>query len=87
MIIARSWKIYFSWVFRSDRTFVAQCVFSLICVLFLVLFFSGIITLMVMVGNLAALLFTSGGILHLVCICMSNTVPSSRHSRYFLVIY
>lgn len=35
--------------------------------LFLLLFFSGVITLMVMVGNLCALLFTSGGILHLVC--------------------
>ena len=31
---------------------------------------------MVMVGNLCALLFTSGGILHLVCMQLSQIVPS-----------
>ena len=45
-------------------------------ILFVLLFFSGIITLMVMVGNLCALLFTSGGILHLVCMQLSQIVPS-----------
>ena len=49
---------------------------QVLVILFLLLFFSGIITLMVMVGNLCALLFTSGAILHLVCMQLSQIVPS-----------
>ena len=49
------------------------------------LFFSGIITLMVMVGNLCALLFTSGGILHLVCMQLSQVVPSFTFNIAFVL--
>lgn len=60
-------------VFLADKALppIVQVIF--IC-FFCCFFFSGIITLMVMVGNLCALLFTSGGILHLVCMHLSLIV-------------
>ena len=53
-------------VFLADKA--VHPIVQVLVILFVLLFVSGIIcTLMVMVGNLCALLFTSGGILHLVC--------------------
>ena len=60
--------------FLADKA--AHPIVQVLVLLFLLLFFSGIITLMVMVGNLCALLFTSRGILHLVCMQLSQIVPS-----------
>lgn len=61
-------------VFLADKALRAYCTSNIVSLN--LLFFSGIITLMVMVGNLCALLFTSGGILHLVCMQLSQIVPS-----------
>ena len=67
-------------VFLADNA--VHPIVQVLVILFLLLFFSGIITLMVMVGNLCALLFTSGGILHLVCMQLSQIVPSFSLVKY-----